>query len=55
MLGRILGKPRWADDPVVMVVEAGKRLRRGRRDIIQQEERLGWVQYVSYIRIIDGD
>ena len=44
ILGRRRGDPRWVDDPVVAVAEAGKRRRRGRRDIVRQEERLGRAQ-----------
>ena len=44
ILGQILGTPRWADEPVVAVAEAGKRQWRGRRDIGRQEKRVGRVQ-----------
>ena len=44
MLIRIQGMPRWADDAVVLVAEAGKRRLRGRRVIGQKEDRAGWVK-----------
>ena len=44
MLGRRRGTPRWADDPVVVVAEAGKMQLWGRRGIGQKEERVGRVK-----------
>ena len=44
MLGQIRGAPRWADDPVVAVSEAGERRLWGRRDIGRNEERVGRFQ-----------
>ena len=38
------GTPRWADDPVVMVMEAGKRRPWGKRGIGQKEDRAGQVK-----------
>ena len=38
------GTSRWADDPVVVVAESGKRRLRGRRGIGQKEERAGRVK-----------
>ena len=44
MLIRIQGMPRWADDAVVLVAEAGKRRLWGRWGIGQKEERVGRVK-----------
>ena len=38
------GTPMWADDPVVLVAEAGKRQLWGRWGIRQKEERVGRVK-----------
>ena len=54
MMGQRQGKPRWEDDPVVAEAEAGKRGPRGRWDIGWQEERVGRVQFVSYVTVRDG-
>ena len=44
MLGHRRGKPRWVDDPVVAVAQAGKLNLRGRREIGRKEKRVGRVQ-----------
>ena len=54
MLGWRLGTPRWADDPVVAVSEAGKIQRSMRRYIGRKEESVGRVQQLSYVTIING-
>ena len=38
------GTPRWADDPLVVVTEAGKRRLQRRRGIRYKEERAGRVK-----------
>ena len=44
MLGQRRGTPRWEDDPVVVVTEAGKKQLWGRRGIVQKEDRAGQVK-----------
>ena len=58
MMGRRLGTPRWADNPVVAVTVAvavaGQKPLRWGRDIGRKEERVGRLQYVSCVTISDG-
>ena len=54
MLIRRHGTPRWEDDPVVVVAEAGKRQLWGRWGIGQKEERVRRVKELRYVTISDG-
>ena len=54
MIVRRWGTPMREDDAMAAVAEAGKRRRRGRQDIRRQGERVGRIQYVSYVTTSNG-